>query len=328
MDASGAGTKGPRSGDLRMRLPPWGFRGRPLDFVPLSQAIDAVIERENLGYGAVWLPEMAGRDVFAHLMALLSAIRRLVGATGVGSIWARDPIALSCGAKTLTEAFPERVLIALGVSHKNLVDGVRGHVYEKPIAALTRHLDAIDGAPFRAERPTTPVRWMIGALGPAMLRLAAARTDGARPYLVPVKHTAWAREVLGPDALLWPDQMVVLETGARVARDIARARIGVYLTQPHYVANLRRFGFTEDDLVRGGSDRLVDALVAHGTVDEVIARLRAHLRAGADHVSIQPLTRGPREATDAPVAGTRTFSPRAQLPAASSPSRCCLTTPN
>jgi probable F420-dependent oxidoreductase len=270
-------------------LPPIGVWTGALDYVPTSGVRELASELEELGFGAVWLPEVAGRDPFVTLTHVLSATERIVGATGIMNIWARDAIAMSCGVRALTEAFPDRVLLGLGVSHRNLVEDLRGHDYTKPLAAMSRYLDAMDAAPYSAVRPSTPVRRVLAALGPKMLTLAAAKADGAHPYLVPVEHTAMAREVLGPEALLCPEQMYVLDSDADRARTTARNSLAVYFGQDNYARNLLRNGFTEDDFDNGGSDRLVDALVAWGDVDAVNERVRQHLDAGADHVCLQAL---------------------------------------
>jgi len=164
---------------FREQFPMLGARGRPLDFVPTAQSKEIAAELEELGYGAIWLPEMAGRDVFVHLCHLLSATRTMVGATGIASMWARDSMAMSCAARALTEAFPERVVVGIGVSHENLVRDVRGHDFRQPLSSLRSYLEAMDKAPYRAERPSTPVHRVVGALGPAMLSLAAEKTDAA-----------------------------------------------------------------------------------------------------------------------------------------------------
>jgi probable F420-dependent oxidoreductase len=232
---------------------------------------------------------VAGRDVMVHLALLLSATERLVGATGIASIWARDAVTMVGGIRGLTEAFPERVLIGLGVSHHNLVEGLRGHTYDKPLAAMRTYLDAMDRAPYIAERPTTPDRRMLAALGPKMLELSAERTEGAHTYFVPPEHTAVARKTLGPDALICAEQAVILETDADTARTIARRHTKVYLPLPNYRNNLLRLGFSEEDLADGGNDRLTDAIVAWGDVGTVMARVQEHFDAGADHVCIQAL---------------------------------------
>jgi probable F420-dependent oxidoreductase len=270
-------------------LPPVGLWTGSLDFVPASQAQELAAEIEELGFGALWIPEVAGRDVMAHLALLLSATERLVGATGIASIWARDAVTMVGGIRGLTEAFPERVLIGLGVSHHTLVEGLRGHTYDKPLAAMRAYLDAMDKAPYIAQRPTTPDRRMLAALGPKMLELAAERTEGAHTYFVPPEHSAVARKTLGPDTLLCVEQAVILETDPEKARTIARAHTKVYLPLPNYRNNLVRLGFGDADFADGGSDRLTDAIVAWGDVERVMARVRDHFDAGADHVCIQAL---------------------------------------
>jgi probable F420-dependent oxidoreductase len=270
-------------------LGPIGVWTGSLDFLPTAAMKEAAAELEELGYDAIWVPEVAGRDVFVSLTHLLSSTQRIVGATGIANIWGRDAVAMSCGVRAVTEAFPDRVLLGLGVSHQNLVEGLRGHHYRRPLEAMSSYLDAMEAAPYSAHRPSTPVRRVIAALGPKMLALAGEKADGAHPYLVPVEHTAEARGILGPEPLLCPEQMFVLETDPATAREIARKNLSVYLGQPNYARNLLRMGFTDDDFAGEGSDRLVDALVAWGDVDAVVDRVRAHLDAGADHVCVQAL---------------------------------------
>jgi probable F420-dependent oxidoreductase len=230
-----------------------------------------------------------------QLALLLSATQRLVGATGIASIWARDAVTMTGGVKGLTEAFPERVLLGLGVSHHNLVQDLRGHQYERPLAAMRTYLDAMDKAPYTAFRPTTPVRRVLAALGPKMLTLSAERTDGAHTYLVPPEHTEEARKQLGAGPLLCAEQGVLLEGDPARAREIGRAHTAVYVRLPNYQNNLRRLGFGDDDFVDGGSDRLVDAIVAWGDEQVIADRVRAQFDAGASHVCVQPLPAKPRE---------------------------------
>lgn len=275
-------------------LPPIGIWTGALDVVPLTQSQELAAELEELGYGAIWLPEVAGRDVMVHMAMLLAATNELILATGIASIWARDAVTMTGGVKGLTEAFPERVLLGLGVSHHTLVQGLRGHAYEKPLATMRAYLDAMDASPYVAQRPTTPVRRVLAALGPKMLALAAEKTEGAHNYLVPPEHTATARTALGVGPLLCPEQAVVLATDPARAREIGRSHTKVYVDLPNYQNNLRRLGFRDDDFVDGGSDRLVDAVVAWGDVDAITARVRAHFDAGADHVSIQAIDPNPR----------------------------------
>ncbi|HZQ27591.1 MAG TPA: LLM class F420-dependent oxidoreductase [Acidimicrobiales bacterium] len=273
---------------------PIGIWTGALEMVPASQAQELAAELEELGYGAVWLPEVAGRDVFVHLALLLSATRSMMGATGIANIWGRDAVAMNGAVNGLTEAFPDRVLLGLGVSHQPLVEDVRGHRYEKPLAAMRAYLDRMDAAPYRSQRPTTPVRRVLAALGPKMLALSAERADGAHPYFVPPEHTATARAVLGEGPLLCPEQAVLLETDPAVAREVGRAHTATYVRLPNYANNLRRLGFSDEDLAGGGSDRLIDAIVAWGTPDQVVDRVAAHFDAGADHVGVQMLPREPR----------------------------------
>jgi probable F420-dependent oxidoreductase len=290
----------------RFALSPIGIWTGALDMVPTSEAQQLAAELEELGYGAIWLPEVAGRDVMVHLARLLSGTERLVGATGIASIWARDAVAMTGGVKCLTEMFPERVLLGLGVSHHNLVEELRGHQYERPLAAMRAYLDAMDKAPYTAFRPTTPVRRVLAALGPKMLALAAERSDGAHTYLVPPEHTEQARKQIGPGPLLCVEQAVLLESDPDRARQIGRAHTGVYVRLPNYQNNLRRLGFSDEDFDEGGSDRVVDAIVAWGDEQAIVDRVRAQFDAGADHVCVQPLPSRPREV---PAEQWRTLAP-------------------
>jgi len=260
-----------------------------LGTVPSAHARDLVAEIDELGYGAVWIPEVAGPDPFVQLALLLSASRRIVGATGIANIWARDAIATAGAANALAEAFPRRVLVGLGVSHQNLVADLRGHEYVRPLTAMRSYLEDIESAPYTGPPPDPPPRYVLAALRPRMLRLAAERTAGAHPYFMTPEHTARARELLGPGPLLCPEQAVLLETDPGRAREIGRGYTARYLAQPNYLNAVRELGFAEEDLADGGSDAFVDALVAWGDAERIRARVRAHLDAGADHVAVQAL---------------------------------------
>jgi probable F420-dependent oxidoreductase len=265
----------------------WTFT---LDLQPSSLAKEHAAELESLGYGALWIPEAVGREPFVSATLLLSGTSTLKVATGIASIYGRDAMTAAAAHRTVEEAFPGRFLLGLGVSHQPMVEAVRGHVYDRPLTAMRRYLDAMDHAPFVAPQGEGEAQRVLAALGPKMLELAASRTAGAHPYFVPVEHTAVARGVLGDGPLLAPEQAVVLSTDPEQARAIARQHMAIYLGLPNYTNNLRRLGFGDDDLADGGSDRLVDAIVAWGTVEDVAARVRAHHDAGADHVCIQVLT--------------------------------------
>ena len=213
-------------------------------------------------------------------------------ATGIANIYARDPMTMAAGQKTLAEAFPGRFLLGLGVSHGHLVAGVRKHDWSKPYSHMVEYLDRMDSALFMARGPESDPGRLLAALGPKMLTLSATAANGAHPYFTTPEHTAIAREALGPDALLAPEQMVVLETDPAEARRIARAGMKVYLRLPNYFNNLLRLGFDESDRDDGGSDRLVDAIVAWGTEEQIAARVAQHHAAGADHVCVQVLQDG------------------------------------
>lgn len=275
------------------RLGVWTFA---FDRLPPAQAQDVAAQLDALGYGAIWVPDAVGRDPMLTAYMLLSGTDRICLATGIASIYGRDAAAMNAGWQTLSEAFPGRFMLGLGVSHRVRVEDIGGHTYGPPIATMRAYLDAMDHAIYRAVAPTVAPQRCLAALGPKMLALAAERTSGAHPYYVPPEHTAIARTTMGPDAFLGPEQKVILETDPAKAREIARTNIGHYLTLPNYVNNLVRLGFTIDD-VEHCTDRLVDAIVAWGDEDAIRRRVQAHYDAGADHVAIQVLSAGDFDAT-------------------------------
>ena len=244
---------------------------------------------EALGYGALWLPEALGRDPFAHSAWLLSQTESLVLATGIANIYARDPNAMAAAQKTVSEQSDGRFLLGLGVSHVPMVEGLRGHSYGKPIATMRSYLERMDAALYTAVGPGAEPPRVLAALGPRMLELAREKCAGAHPYLVPPEHTARAREILGADAWLCTEQKVLLIDEPSRARDAARKAVAMYLGLPNYRNNLLRLGYTEADLGDGGSNLLIDALVAWGDEKAIETRVQAHLDAGASHVCIQPL---------------------------------------
>jgi probable F420-dependent oxidoreductase len=281
------------------KLGPVGIWTFAFDQLPATAARDLAAEVEELGFGAIWIPEAVGKDPLVHSALLLGATQRIVLATGIASIYARDAMAMKQGQMTLTEAFPDRFVLGLGVSHAPMVEGMRGHTYGKPFAAMRDYLDAMDAALYLGAAPTATPQTVIGALGPKMLGLAAQRTQGAHPYNVTAEHTAQARAILGPDKLLAPELAVAVERDADVARTIGRAHLAIYLGLPNYVNNLLRIGFTDADVSDGGSDRLVDALVAWGSPEQIAEKVRAHHHAGADHVCLQVLV--PRDTVGPPL---------------------------
>lgn len=248
---------------------------------------------ESLGYRVLWIPETGmSRDVFAHAGLLLAATQRLVIATGIANIWARDPVAMRNGERALAEAYPGRFVLGLGVSHAPVVKRRSEGTYEKPLENMRRYLEAMDKARYAAPEPAEPAPRLLAALGPKMLALAAELTVGAHPYFVPVSHTPYARRAMGPNALLAPEQAVVLETDVNTAREIARKHMAGYLRLENYANSLRRLKWSEEDIA-GPSDGLVDAIVAHGDANALVARIRAHLDGGADHVAVQVLNDDP-----------------------------------
>jgi probable F420-dependent oxidoreductase len=267
----------------------WTFA---LDLQPMTRARELAAEIQELGYGAIWVPDAVGRDPLVHAALLLHATTRIAVGTGIAQIYGRDAMTMNAGWKAVSEAFPGRFVLGLGVSHQPMVEGLRGQTYGPPLTAMREYLDRMDTAMFIAAEPAEPPRRVLAALGPKMLALAAERTDGAHPYNVPPEHTARAREILGAGKLLAPEQAVVLETDPVEARRIGREHVAIYRDLPNYTNNLRRFGITDDDLADGGSDRLVDMIVAWGDVDAIRARVQAHLNAGADHVAVQVVTPG------------------------------------
>jgi probable F420-dependent oxidoreductase len=260
-----------------------------LDGLPAAEAEEVTARIGAWGYRTLWMPEAVARDPFA-LIAWLAARTEGIGfCTGIANIYARDPMTMRAIQQTLGELAPGRVAIGLGVSHAPLVTGVRGHEYKKPVAAMAAYLDAMEKAVYMGPRPPQEVPLVIAALRPKMLELAATRTRGAHPYLVPPEHTARAREILGKRALLLPEQMVMLESDAGKARAAARDALGLYLRLPNYQNNLKWLGYEDAEFEGGGSDRLVDAIVAWGDEAAISRRVQAHFDAGADHVCIQPL---------------------------------------
>ena len=246
---------------------------------------------EGWGYGALWLPEAFGRNVLVHSSWLLANSTSLVIATGIANIYARDAVAMAAAQMTLAEQSDGRFLLGMGVSHHDLVQDMRGHRYEKPLAKMRSYLEEMGRMHYLAYPPAEKPPTIIAALGPKMLALAAELADGVHPYNVTPEHTAQARAILGPGKWLCPEQMVLLETDPVQARASARKVLSVYLPRPNYANNLRRLGFGDDDFMGGGSNRLVDALIAWGDEAAIRARIQEHWDAGADHVCIQAIPR-------------------------------------
>jgi probable F420-dependent oxidoreductase len=259
----------------------FGFRSRTVTDPDVSVTVDAAQEIEELGFGALWLN--ADR-VLERGEAIAAGTRRLAVASSIASIWAYDPAPLASAFRGLSLRYPHRFLLGVGVSHKAIVEAAGlERVYEKPVASMISWLDALDSC----ADPVPVDERIVAAIGPHMLEVARDRTVGSHPYLVPLSHTREARKVLGPHKVLAPAVAVYLGADARKAREIGRAHIGnPYLGLPNYSRNWLRQGFAESDLLDGGSDRLVDALVLWGDAGTVADKIREHLDAGADHVGL------------------------------------------
>jgi len=258
-----------------------------LDHLSAPEAAAFAGELEAWGYGALWIPEAVGRDPFALIGYLAARTEKLVLATGIANIYARDALTMRAVRETLGEASQGRFVLGLGVSHAPMVTGLRKHEYGKPIETMKSYLEAMAAATYVGPTPAEPAPIVLAALRPKMLALSRDAARGAHPYFVPPEHTARAREILGKGAWLCPEQMVLLERDATKARAIARQNIGIYIGLPNYRNNLKWLGFADADFENGGSDRLVDAIVAWGDEKVIGDRIQAHLDAGADHVCIQ-----------------------------------------
>jgi len=283
---------------------PVGIWTGMLDAMAVTEAQESAAELDELGYGALWIPETVGRDPFVMATLLLAASQRMTVATGIASIYARDPLTMANTLRSLEAAFPARFLLGLGVSHHTLVEWVRKHDYSKPYSYMKDYLTfMVEKALFRGVGPEElPGNIVLAALGPKMVALSGALSAGAHPYFTTPEHTATAREILGDGPLLAPEQMCILDTDARTARALARKNMAIYLGLPNYANNLKRLGFTDEDISGGPddgpSDRLVDAIVVWGDEAAVVDRVRQHHDAGADHVCVQVLADGPAATRD------------------------------
>ena len=245
---------------------------------------------EKAGYQTLWLPEAVGREPFVHAAYLLSRTERLSIATGIANIWARDAMTMAAASKTVAELSGGRFVLGIGVSHKPLVANLRGHSYSKPYSYMKEYLPKIKSALYRAPQPKEEVPILIAALHPKMLELAGTQTHGTHTYFVPPEHTAKVRAQIGSEPWICAAQAVILESDATKARTAARQYMKTYVPRlPNYTNNLKALGWPDADFEDGGSDRLVDAIVAWGTEDKIRDRIDAHLKAGATHVCILPI---------------------------------------
>ncbi len=261
---------------------PIGVFAGPLNGQPAALQREFVREMERLGYGTLWYGEGLAQEVFARGAIYLAATERLVIASGIANIWARDAAAMANGGRTLAEAWPGRFILGIGVSHAPLVR-LRGHDYERPYSVMRSYLDAMETAPWRGPVAELPPL-VLAALGPRMAGLAGERTAGAYPYFSTAAHIREVRGILGADPFLAADLPVVLADDLSAARAIGDRHLSAYLRSANYTNNLRRLGWPETDLEIPGSDTLFEAIVAWGKLDRISDLVRERFEAGADQV--------------------------------------------
>jgi probable F420-dependent oxidoreductase len=249
------------------------------------QISDFVATVERLGYDTLWYPESRGYESLSVAGFMLANTTKLKIGSSIASIYARDAFTSRRGMLTLHQLYGERFILGLGVSHLPMVEGIRGHTYEKPVPAMRAYLEGITKGEAGSEN--WPI--VIAALGPLMMKLARERTRGAVPYNTTPQHTAEAARILGPNKWLAIEQKVTLETDPAKARALGRKELSRYMVLDNYRNNWLRLGFSEAELANGGSDRFIDAMVLWGNADRVKQGLRAHFSAGATHVCIQPV---------------------------------------
>ncbi len=288
------------------RLGRIGIWSRQLRYGEAERSVEAAAELEALGYGAVWMPGGAARDYFPLARKMVGATHGLTVASGILSVWTNSPDDVAEAHTRMRRDHPGRTLLGLGVSHAHLVEAQTGQRYEHPLAVMRSYLGDLAAT----GRPVPRDELVLAALGPRMLALSRDRSLGAHPYFVSPDHTRMARSVLGSGPLLAPEQAVVLEVDPERARTLARGHMETYLRAPNYTNNLLRIGFAPEDLRHGGSDRLVDAIVAWGDAAAVRRRIDEHFDAGADHVCLQVIT-ADRDAL--PLAEWRTLADALEL---------------
>ncbi|HQT79767.1 MAG TPA: TIGR03620 family F420-dependent LLM class oxidoreductase [Rhodopila sp.] len=261
-----------------------------------QQVADFVKTVERLGYDTLWYPESRGFESFTIAGFMLSQSKTLKIGSSIASIYARDAFTSRRGMISLNDLYGGRFILGLGVSHPPMVQGIRGHTYEKPVPAMRSYLNAIK----KDESGAADFPLCVAALGPLMLKLAGEMTQGAVPYNTTPKHTAEAAKILGPNKWLAIEQKVTIETDPARARALGSEELSRYMTLDNYRNNWLRIGFTEADLSNGGSDAFIDAMVLWGSPEKVKEGLRAHFAAGATHVAIQPVhAQGDTAARDA-----------------------------
>lgn len=256
---------------------------------------------ESLGYASIWYPEAMVYESFTLGGYLLSETQHITIASGIANIYGRDPMATVQASQGLEAMYPGRYITGLGVSHKSLVSDMRGHPYLNPMSIMTDYLDKMERARSYLSGTDTPV--ILGALGPKMMTLGAEKTHGVHPFNSPPEHTRWARDLIGPDSWLCTAQHVCNTTDAKIARAAARKALEFYFVTPNHYRNWLRVGYDLSDLEHGGSDRLIDALVAWGTESQIRDRIQQHFDAGATQVIINTISADPPQPSSTDIDG-------------------------
>lgn len=267
------------------------------DMLTTEQSREFAARIESLGYSALWIPDTLGRDPFVNATILLDATTELIVATGIANIHMRHPGMMKQGALSLAEFSGGRFVLGLGVSHAPMIEGLRQLPYDKPLSTMRTYLDAMDASMYMSVPPAEEPLTVLAALGPKMLAMSAEKTAGAHPYWTTPEHTAQAREIMGPDALLCVEQKCVLTTDPEVGRQATIDQLGMYADLPNYRNNWKRLGFTEEE-IESRAPRFLDAVMAWGDESAIADRIQAHYDAGATHVCIQPINTEDRSQPD------------------------------
>jgi len=260
-----------------------------MDAMPAPESAAFCRRVERMGYKVIWTPEAWGREPFAHGGYVLANTERLIYATGIANVWVRDPAAMASAARTLAELGPDRFILGIGVSHRSLVEDLRGHKYVKPLSYLADYIPRMKSSLYNAVAPKAEPPLVIASLHPKSLALAAREAQGTHTYLCLPPHTAQARAIMGPDKWVCASVVVIMERDAAKARARAREHLSFYADQDNYRRILISQGFTAADFENGCSDRLIDTVIAWGSEDKIKDRIDAQLAAGANHVCVMPL---------------------------------------
>ena len=266
------------------KLGVWFF----FDGTTSTEAAETAKRIESLGYRALWIPETVGKNPMVLASWLLANTENLIVATGIANIYHREPGVTLAAQNSLAEQSDNRFLLGIGVSHKPIVEGIRGLTYGPPVTTMKKYLEQMETSPYAAITHSDKPPTVIAALGPKMLALAAEKTQGAHPYFTSPKHTQMAREILGKDSLLCVEQKVLLEEDPNKARDLCRDTAKIYNKLPNYRNNWLRMGLSEED-IDSLSDKFIDTTFAWGSSKDIENRVKEHFDAGANHVCIQPI---------------------------------------